>query len=127
MAELHLVQEYGFLGGVGGTCALCNASKRTTDRPERIITTNLITDMENAPPGVWPEKFMEFCETCITEMGQMVGMLSERQALALASELEQAQLDQMDLRDQVEQLKIDLQDAVAALRFAPQVTAVAKK
>lgn len=92
MAEIQLTDEYGFLGGVGGSCCLCGASKRTLDRPERIVTTNLVTDMEDAPPGVWPEKYMEFCEQCINEMGRLVGMVSENEYQALAQDMEQVEL-----------------------------------
>lgn len=127
MAELHLVDEYGFLGGVGGSCALCNASKRTTDRPERIVTTNLVTDMEDAPAGVWPEKYMEFCETCICEMGRLVGMVSENEAQNLVAQIEQQDLDKMALRDEIEQLKLDLKDAVSALKFVPTPTVASVK
>ena len=104
MAELHLVSEYGFLGGVGGTCSLCNASKRTLDRPERIVTTNLVTDMEDAPPGVWPEKYMEFCEQCINEMGRLVGMISESEADVLAQKLMTQQAEITALQEHVTEL-----------------------
>lgn len=127
MAELHLVDEYGFLGGIGGSCGLCGASKRTLDRPERIVTTNHITDMEDAPPGVWPEKYLEFCEQCINEMGRLVGMISERGAQELMAEVERLEIEKMDLQDEVEALKIELKDAVAALRFVPVAPTAGKK
>ena|ERR1700752_3606832 len=110
MAELHLVQEYGFLGGVGGSCALCGASKRTLDRPERIVTTNLVTDMQDAPPGVWPEKYLEFCEQCINEMGRLVGMISENEADILAQKLIASQAEVTALQGKV----VALTDALHA-------------
>lgn len=125
MADLLLTDEYGFLGGVGGSCALCNASKRHEGRPERIVTTTLMTDMEDAPPGVWPEKYMEFCEACINEMGHLVGMISEKQAQDLQQDISILEEMNAKLGAEVDQLKRDLKDAVTALKFVP-VPAVTK-
>lgn len=109
MADLLLTQEYGFLGGVGGSCALCNASKRHLDRPERIVTTSLVTDMLDAPPGVWPEKYMEFCEACINEMGHLVGMVSESEAQQLRQYAEQVDATIVAQAEEIEQLKSEIQ------------------
>lgn len=87
MAHIQLTDEFNSLNGVGGSCALCNAAKRQMEGPERIVTTNLVTDMEDPPPGVWPEKWMEFCETCVTEMGHAVGMASEKEVKTYQEEL----------------------------------------
>lgn len=127
MADLILTDEYGFLGGVGGSCALCNASKRHGDRPERIVTTTLMAEMKDAPPGVWPEQYMEFCESCINEMGHLVGMVSEKEYQTLIDDLERAELDQIALRDEIEQLKVTLDAAVKALQFVPQPAVPVKK
>lgn len=87
MAHIQLTDEYNSIGGVGGTCALCNASKRHTDRPERIITTDNVTTMMDAEPGVWPEQWLEFCETCVVEMGHLLGMKTEQEVEALQAEI----------------------------------------
>lgn len=106
MADFQLTDEYGFLGGVGGSCVFCNASKRTTDRPERIVTTSMVTDMEDAPPGVWPEKYLEMCETCITELGHLVGMVSEREADTQEQTIiaQQGEIDRLE--DEIDRLNV---------------------
>lgn len=115
MADLMLADEYGFLGGVGGSCALCNASKRQLDRPERIVTTSLVTDMKDAPPGVWPEQYMEFCEQCINEMGHLVGMISEVEAQDLVYRLTHLEETIQALKEENAQLQSEIQ-AVTVLR-----------
>lgn len=108
MAQFQVVEEFSSLGGVGGTCALCNASKRVLERPERIITTNLVTDMKDAPPGVWPEQYMEFCESCVTEMAQLLGMLDQRGAERLVKHNTELQLTILDREKQIDDLRSTL-------------------
>lgn len=127
MADFQLTNEYGFLGGVGGSCVFCNASKRTSDRPERIITTSMVTDAPEVPPGVWPEKYLEFCETCVLELGHLIGMIDENQAQELRDKIADLQHGLLEANDQNSKLQDELSDAVKALRFVPQPTTVAKK
>lgn len=118
MAEIQLTQEYNSLGGVGGTCALCNASKRVTDRPERIITTNLVTDMLDAPDGVWPEQWMEFCETCVVEMGHLVGMADEKEVDDLLRQTAQL-IDQRDgLQEYIQQLESEIKAFMTLQKYS---------
>lgn len=118
MAEIQLTQEYNSLGGVGGTCALCNASKRVTDRPERIITTNLVTDMVDAPDGVWPEQWMEFCETCVVEMGHLVGMADEKEVDDLLRQTAQL-IDQRDgLQEYIQQLESEIKAFMTLQKYS---------
>lgn len=105
MALIQLTDEYGSLNGVGGTCALCNASKRDD---EKILTTNLVTDMKDAPDGVWPEQWMEFCETCVTEMGHLVNMHTEAEVRTLQEEVSYLLSDNEDLRKQLDEAKLAL-------------------
>lgn len=121
MAHIQLTEEYNSLGGVGGTCALCNASKRTTDRPERIITTDQVTDMIDPPPGVWPEKWMEFCETCVTEMAHLLGMITELEKDGLVDTLNQKDEVIQGLLDERDSLKAALDVAVKALTLVKGV------
>lgn len=110
MAEIQLTAEYNSFGGVGGTCALCNASKRQTDRAERIITTNMLTDMQDAPPGVWPEKWFEVCESCVEEMAHLLGMKTGKEADSLTHQINQLIDERDDLQEQL-QANIKLLDA----------------
>jgi hypothetical protein len=100
MAFIQLTDEYNSQGGVGGTCYLCNASKRTTDRPERIITTNMEVDYD-AEPGVWPVKWLEFCETCVTEMAHLLGMKTSEEAFQLVQQIDQLIEDREDLEQKL--------------------------
>lgn len=104
MAQFQVIPEYSSLNGVGGTCALCNASKRTKERPERVITTELLTDMPDAPPGVWPEMYMEFCESCVVEMGTLFGMLDEHRAEKLTKQMAALRQENKQLQDQIDDL-----------------------
>ncbi len=117
MADLLLTDEYAFLGGVGGSCALCNASKRTLERPERIVTTSLVTDMQDAPPGVWPEKYMEFCEQCVNEMGHLVGMISEKEVYAYQMDIMTLEKMNAKLGKEVDELKEELEAMAKALAY----------
>lgn len=118
MALIQLTEEYNSLGGVGGTCALCNASKRFTDRPEKVITTNLVTNMLDAPDGVWPEQWMEFCETCVTEMGHLVGMKSQDEADALIRQIDQL-IDQRDgLQEYISQLESEIKAFMTLQKYS---------
>lgn len=121
MALIQLTDEYNAQGGVGGTCYLCNASKRQENRPERIITTNLEVDYV-AEPGIWPEKWLEFCETCVTEMAHLLGMITELEKDDLVYTLNQKDEVIHDLLDERDQLKITLDAAVKALQFVPKAT-----
>lgn len=118
MALIQLTEEYNSLGGVGGTCALCNASKRVTDRPERIVTTNLVTAMLDAPDGVWPEQWMEFCETCVTEMGHLVGMMDEKEVDTLVRQSAQL-IDQRDaLQEYIDQLESEIKAFMTLQKYS---------
>ncbi len=108
MAEIQLVQEYNPMGGVGGTCHLCNASKRTTTRPERIITTNITVDYV-AEPGIWPERWFELCETCVTEMAHLLGMITEDEKNDLVLTLSDRDETIAALTDEVKQLQSEIQ------------------
>lgn len=100
MAQIQLTDEYNSQGGIGGTCYLCNASKRITDRPERIITTNMEVDYD-AEPGVWPVKWLEFCETCVLEMGHLLDMKLPSEMPDYRSELANLQAENDDLKAQL--------------------------
>lgn len=100
MAQIQLTDEYNSQGGVGGTCYLCNASKRTTDRPERIITTNMEVDYD-AEPGVWPVKWLEFCETCVVEMAHLLGMQTAEESRSNDEYISRILADNEDLEAQL--------------------------
>lgn len=114
MATIQLTDEYNSMGGVGGTCALCNASKRTGVRPERIITTDNVTTMMDAEPGVWPEQWLEFCETCVVEMGHLLGMKTQDEIDDLTRTINQLIDQRDDLQEQL-QANIRLVEACQAV------------
>lgn len=117
MASFQLTEEYNSLGGVGGTCYFCNASKRTLDRAERIVTTDMVGDMVDAPPGVWPERWVEACEQCINEMGHLVGMISEGEVQGLVERLNQLEEFIGELKAENARTQKDLDDVSAALAY----------
>jgi hypothetical protein len=120
MAGFHVGEEFGSLNGVGGVCALCHASKRTGVRPERIITTDQITDMPNAPDGVWPEMWLEFCESCVTEMAQLLGMKAETEYAGLIHNVEQL-MEERESAEKAVQEAMALLNAYRAVETAPEV------
>lgn len=119
MAQIQLTDEFNSQGGVGGTCYLCNASKRTGRTVDRIITTNLEVDYD-AEPGVWPVKWLEFCETCVTEMGHLLGMKTEDEVKGILYSMDDLLSKNADLE---QQLKVNIQvveSFKAVLNYLPK-------
>jgi len=67
----------------GDVCSICGWHQRAVDETnpngpkEQVIDTGLFIDFEGS---------LEICETCVVEMGHMVGMIEEPTATGLKTE-----------------------------------------
>lgn len=92
-----------------GACFKCRASRQG----ERVLDPNLITD--DLPPWIVPggkDGYVMFCESCITEAAQTLGMQTPLQIASLTVDLADAVAANERLFDRVSQAE----SALAALR-----------
>lgn len=91
-------------GTPGNRCYLCQCNQREdrTGARERVVDPNVHIDWEGP---------LQFCETCVVEMGRLVGMVTEAQiveaeniAADAVAALDQALAEVADLRNAVESL-----------------------
>lgn len=125
MALFQVIGEYQNPQGV---CFLCKASKRVVDRPERLITTDIDLNAYLAQEG-WngPLDWLEFCETCVSEMGHLMGMLDEGQVSALSQTIEQLMNARESAEAELADVRRQLDSAAKALEYFGPKNAVPKK
>lgn len=103
-------------GTVDNTCYFCKASQRDMGQGRKELVIDTMTNIDF-------EGFLSICESCVLEMGRLIGMISPEQAIDLQFETAQLREDNRAVNEQLN----DTLEALSMLRKVDAFTVLSSE